>query len=1090
MVYREHALHAPHRVDDDPDRALLTLDVSGAHGARGRDGMNGSAGSSGGGSGGAGGHAGPAELGQAAGVIAVQLAPHPQAPDEQLVMSASLVSPGGEGDSLETDIRFDEGGYLDLLARGGKGGDGGAGGNGGPGGRGRRGANATRYSSGGDGGPGGSGGRGGDGSSGAAGGRGGRVSVQVDHEDTHLLMLVRRDFTGGVGGAAGQNGAGGAGGPGGAGGSSHSWTTTESYTDSQGKRRTRTRYHSNPGGSRGPSGPSGPAGNARLYPGSDGPDGEFAIEVQSPDGVARYRDRYHLQLLGFTHVSANEDGIYEPGERIEVRNLLVKNVGWMPTPPNHDVCLSLESEGWVWPEKDAHLVLVPSLAAQASTRVEGSLFFEVGAHTPEGPSDPLRVDDTILHRATLPAAHRDFEGYQDAGDGYGAFHVRYPVESSVLEALYGLAPGEATTIRFALRNVSEKEFGAGGELGRALRFRLAPHASELGPDAVQLLDPNDRAMPYAQGWSHEVSRLAGGDVEVFEATIAIDPGAEHYRSATFRLALELSPPGEAAPPRTIQLRDFTVRVARRYRPVEGCELLLVANHRTTREQLEAWERLAAREGLTLAVWDVSLEGHLDLRRDTGEGPLLEHLRGGTIALLNPSIETAHGTVRAHRLLDRDVLFALKEAEISLAVFGGDDLGVERWLLPDDGSEPTAHRDSPAAMRRALKGLADLHGQGEIGVHETLDVHYIGFFFEPPEELDLQQRAVALAQHLADEYPNRRFVVGTTWAPEVVGSVGLAKRWKLGTLEVRTTLESGRSHVVHASGSLGEAQPEELDGPYAAQVLLLAADFDTKLDRLQQALDEGRDAWPTVRAILVDLAMEQEAIRGTGWRRGLSGADMSRALPLLRALSKRTLRAPAASDPAALPLLELAARLKMYARQNVRWWEHLIAPVRRAPRLSWVTSGLVDEFLESAFGIPSTEDEDHSEESEARVDEASAEVKARMKEHRELAEQAYEDEAITRDEYVRALLHEPLEWEGVTSDAELLRSPLDRVMSEGAREELRREDQAADALRRAVAVAQSGARADLLRRVRVPAAEEEVVEVPAQTRRSRRAEEEE
>ena len=91
--------------------------------------------------------------------------------------------------------------------------------------RGTDGMDATRWSSGtngGNGGPGGDGGRGGDG---GAAGAGAPVGINVDINDTDLLMLIEGvDVCAGRVGSGGAGGAGGPGGPGGIGGSSYSWT--------------------------------------------------------------------------------------------------------------------------------------------------------------------------------------------------------------------------------------------------------------------------------------------------------------------------------------------------------------------------------------------------------------------------------------------------------------------------------------------------------------------------------------------------------------------------------------------------------------------------------------------------------------------------------------------------------------------------------------------------------------------------------------------------------------------------------------------------------------------------------------------------
>ena len=70
-----------------------------------------------------------------------------------------------------------------------------------------------------------------------------------------------------------------------------------------------------------------------------------------------------------------------------------------------------------------------------------------------------------------------------------------------------------------------------------------------------------------------------------------------------------------------------------------------------------------------------------------------------------------------------------------------------------------------------------------------------------------------------------------------------------SLSVRTTLESARTHLLHWSHT---PDADELAEGRVEQVVLLARNFDQKLAQLEEALEDERDAWPEVRAILVDL----------------------------------------------------------------------------------------------------------------------------------------------------------------------------------------------------------------------------------------------
>lgn len=1064
-MYREHALHTPEVVDQDPNRSLVRFDVSGKPGQRGVDGADGGSGVSSGANGADGRPAGPAGAGQQAGAIELFLEPVGDADTPTMVVSGRVVAADGSEQPVRGSAAFGDGGFLDLVAVGGRGGDGGHGGAGGHGARGSKGHDATRYTSGGNGGDGGDGGDGAPGTSGARGGNGGLVTVGVGADDTHLLMLLRGSVAAGDGGRAGRNGRGGGGGSGGPGGASHSWTTHSTHTDSKGVTHVKTHHHSSPGGSSGRSGRSGRNATAVLVDGPAGSTGHFEIQVHEADGaIRRYADRYRVRLVGFTHVSENHDGIYEPLERVEVTGLRVENVGGMPTPPNHPIELALDSQGWVWPEKKS-LVLPPAVRAGETATVQGSLWLKIQDWQPEGPADPLEVVEHIVHTAHLPAAHRAFDRYHATGDPKGRFVVRHPVRVSEVEALPSLAPGEATRVRFRVESIAARAFGAASEIGRRLRFRLCPHDSEVGAEHLRLYDADDRLVPFEQGWVQEIDELGPGSTASFEGTLALDPGAPHYHSAKLWLSLELAPPGETTAPRPIQHRALEVRVARRYRRVEGCELLLVTNQHTTREQLDAWEALAARVGLPMAVWDVSLEGHLDLSRTIGDGTLKDHLASGTVVVLDPPVKTAVGAVQPHRLIDREQLAALVAANIGVAIFGGDagDVPIERWLVPAEGGTADAHRESAAEFREALSGLA---GGGEAAIHETMDVHHVGLWFEPPTQERLGARALALSEHLQAEYPHRRFVVEPHFDPQLVSSWGLARRWKLGTLTVRSTFEAARTAVVHAPGV--PTADQLADDGAVEQLVLVARDFEQKLAHLEEALRERREAWAEVRAVLVDLVNEQRAILEPGWRRGLSSDDMTRALPLLRRLVEHAPRlpTPALDGWRAVALVEIAARLRYHAAAQPRWWEWALYPARRAPQLRLATGELVDAWLAAVFA---------PDDRKAAQERVAARVKALEE------ERVSREEAMDPRTFARVMLREPIEWKGVTSDAELMTTPQARVVDATKRKAIDAADEEDEWMRARVASGQRDARDELLRPMRVEQGEEEREEIEADDR---------
>ncbi|MBL4634702.1 MAG: hypothetical protein JKY56_12585, partial [Kofleriaceae bacterium] len=654
---------------DDSDKALAVFSVSGSDGARGRDGNDGADGSGSGSSGGSGGNAATAHAGVDAGQISLTLSKGDD--DGFLHLSGTSTSPDGSETKYDQSLLIGNAGTVDLLANGGRGGDGGDGGNGGDGSRGYRGSNATRYSSGGNGGDGGSGGKGGSATSGARGGHAGSVHLRVKESETQLLILARHELTGGDGGDAGINGSGGAGGAGGSGGSSYSWTESHSYTDGNGNSQTRTTYHSKPGGYRGSAGASGRSGYAAVSEGPEGESQDIEIIVEGDSGEKRYSSRYRLSLESFSHESINADAVYEPGEMIRVFDLVSRNVGGMPTPTHSDLIARLRRTGWVHPEKE-ELVVPPGLEAGLRCELQGELKFRIGEYTPNGPSDPLEIEESVHLRATLPEVRRDFPAFEsDKSDEYGKFVIRFPVRISPLESLHSLAPGEMSRVRWQVVNQSTAALGRESESGRTLRVILNLHESDLSHEDLVFLNSEGQLKSFADGWMKEIPILKAGEKLEFELVLGIKEHIEHYRSATIRLALDLGHVANPKELRAIQYREFTTRVGRPYTARPGTELLLVVNQSTVPEELAAWERLATNLGIAMNVWDVSLMGHLDLLRELGSSSLLKQLEGQTIALLDCEILSDQGLVRPHTFLAKTQVFAAAKKGINFAYLGPD-----------------------------------------------------------------------------------------------------------------------------------------------------------------------------------------------------------------------------------------------------------------------------------------------------------------------------------------------------------------------------------------------------------------------------------
>lgn len=977
----------------DEPRPLATFDVSGAKGADGPHGASGNPGAATGCSGSNARNAEPSQPGESAGQIRLEMTADDAA--GSVTLSGELFTPHGDKRPIRNLIVIDEAGYIPLNAIGGDGGKGGNGGRGGDGARGSDGGNATRWSSGGDGGNGGNGGAGGDATSGSSGGDGGQIVVSVSEDDTPLLMLIRHEIHGGAGGKAGLNGSGGNGGSGGSGGSSYSWTTTSSSRDSNGQSHTTTHYHSNPGGSSGSSGSTGRAGNARVANGARGEIGNFAIEVKTADGkLTTYPARFDLRLVSFAHDSLNEDAVYEPREMVRVFDLEVENAGGMPTPANDELALALATGGWVKPEP-GELTCVRGLAPGARYKVPGELRFRIADHTPSGPSAPLEIEESIFQRAMLPSVNRDFEHYQEGATvEQGRFVIRYPIRVSTVENLQSLAAGEASRVRFSLTNQSRFALGAASECKRVVRVRVATAPdSELGDEHVVLIAEGAELAP-STGWTTDLATIGAGDTAALELTIKVKDSAPEYLRFAAYVTLEIGDLDAPATTRPVQIRDFDVRVARPFQ-VSDADVLLVVNHRTTREEIEAWDQLGERLAFKTAIWDLSRERHLDLEKPLNGGvTLADWFAKKAVVILDNEIEGPEGPTHPHVFLADDQATRAAEAGIDIA-FIGKGLTMRRLLVP---SAEAPHEE-----------------------HTIYRTYWMRWWAKPSAEW-LEKQAHEISEKLGEAHPDQRHVVVHRFSPEVDGKSMWMNRWKVGTVNTVRTLDADAGAIVHASVDEKDLHdPAYAASDHATTALLVMFDFAENLERVKRLLQRvdisEQDLLPLGEVLLLDLANELAAMLTPGWKGDTSGRELEANMPRLEALATSGITATY-DAPGGRAMIKLAGTLLFLGRSQVTWWEN-VPPwrwMRRGPSARHKIKGHVDRFLAGAFGEHNL-GQTH--------DDAEAVAKRLDKHHKS----ERKTNLVAKKRYwALEQARTPIAAKTITSDTELLVTPEDRVMS--------------------------------------------------------------
>mmetsp|Transcript_18854 Transcript_18854/g.47946 ORF Transcript_18854/g.47946 Transcript_18854/m.47946 type:complete len:1449 (-) Transcript_18854:30-4376(-) len=652
--------------------------ANGLHGNNGHPGASGHPGRGSGASGSSGDHGERGHDGTSAQNISLQLLA-----DEEKIH----IVRGEDGQTVVRELEDGDANELELAAVGGNGGRGGDGGRGGSGAQGSRGRNATRYSSGGNGGPGGNGGNGGVGGDGGHAGAGGIITLQVTENDTDLLMLLKQKLPpiqGGQGGSPGAGGRGGSGGSGGPGGSSYSWTETTGAGDNR-----RTIHRSNPGGHSGRSGHSGadaPPGRR----GQNGHDGQFRILVTTSAGqVVEYHQPYTLEVGAVRLSEPLGYGLFEPGCTVDV-SADVCNVGGMPLPSQQNTFFYAQSDRWIECDPAAR-VLLPAGLGPGTAIVAPTVRCTTRLHKEVSVGKPFRAAWQVDHRAQVTRVQQEFVGVREQTT---PFILEFPCELSAVQVAPAVSVGEEAPFAFCVENKSNQPIGSGatGSFTRALSVSVLlnfaegshNHAAGLKPSDVLLRDHHGDVVDVSRGLFRNVGVLLPKEKLFVCGTIAfLNSAIPPLTTVELQANLCMGTLDDLSTPFPVQIMPFRVQKASYYVVNPDADYLLVVNHKTTTEQLSAWQELVSSLGGHLNTWNISLQEDFTLTHQVSAGrTLLRDFACQTVIILNAELTNVHGTtMRVFDLVREDELLeAARDYGISVYVVG-EPADFSRQLVP-------------------------------------------------------------------------------------------------------------------------------------------------------------------------------------------------------------------------------------------------------------------------------------------------------------------------------------------------------------------------------------------------------------------------
>jgi hypothetical protein len=139
-------------------------------------------------------------------------------------------------------------------------------------------------------------------------------------------------------------------------------------------------------------------------------------------------------------------------------------------------------------------------------------------------------------------------------------------------------------------------------------------------------------------WLRDISvnELRSNAKEGIQFLLQIKPDEIPYTRKEVRLALSLTPAdgGEAC---AIQQFELPIQISNTFRYNPNANVLLVTNINTPAGQVESWRERCNCLGLHMDIWNVSLNGHLELtgehpQRNNGPSKLFELYSGKTIVM--------------------------------------------------------------------------------------------------------------------------------------------------------------------------------------------------------------------------------------------------------------------------------------------------------------------------------------------------------------------------------------------------------------------------------------------------------------------------
>jgi hypothetical protein len=327
-------------------------------------------------------------------------------------------------------------------------------------------------------------------------------------------------------------------------------------------------------------------------------DGAILWVVSSADGGVLYQagTRYEAEVTNLKVVSAIDDGIFEPNERILVSEVMVVNSGGLPLPEG--VTTFMPSTKTIKFEPTQFDLPSDRLFPDQSFVIPITYYGRIFDQPPPNVPGPFVSSAEFHPRAELLG--RPFE----KSFLHQKLVVQYPVKLEYLRCSENLGRGEVSILEIGVQNISTMPYGScvgsGGKVVVRLHMdaRLIPVGSaNIGFNAVPYTITYDPTIPdsmYIQ--LHEIPPRQTVNVQV---TIQMESRAELFDRCHWQADLYLRD-------KLIEYNFEKVRVTPFYIPRDPpADILLVTSEAITRKEFVYWQRILEVLKVSVDFWDTT-----------------------------------------------------------------------------------------------------------------------------------------------------------------------------------------------------------------------------------------------------------------------------------------------------------------------------------------------------------------------------------------------------------------------------------------------------------------------------------------------------